>query len=60
MEDERNEPCELPPLRLADVPTCALVDELKGREGVSFAILPPDCTAKLRVEGPAVVLDIID
>lgn len=51
---------ELPPLRLSDVPTCALVDELKEREGVSVAVLPPNCTAKLEVEGPATVLDVFD
>lgn len=45
---------------LSELPTCALVDELKEREGVSVAVLPPNCTAKLEVEGPATVLDVFD
>lgn len=46
--------------RLSDVPTYALVDELKEREGVRVAILPPFSTAELKVEGPATVLDVFD
>lgn len=42
------------------IETCDLVAELRKREGVEESILSPTAEATIKVEGPAVVLVIID
>ena len=37
-----------------------LVEELRGRTGVEVTTLAPSATATIRVEGPAIVLSVID
>lgn len=43
-----------------DVPTCALVEELQRREGVTARAAGPSETYDVSGEGPAVVLVISD
>lgn len=45
---------------LADIPTCALVEELRRREGVESVVLSPYAEAMVPAEGPAVVLIVTD
>ncbi|MCI9258597.1 MAG: BC1881 family protein [Acutalibacter sp.] len=45
---------------LEKIPTCALVSELKTREGVELTIAEPYQDVHITVNGPAVVLTIID
>lgn len=42
------------------VPTCELVEELKHREGVEVHIAGPCAKLILNVDGPAVVMSVID
>ena len=50
--------CEL--CELKDIATKDLVDELKKREGVETAIAEPYQDVTVSVNGPAVVLVVID
>lgn len=46
---------------LKDIPTCDLVKELEQREGVLNTIMVPnEAKIKMTVEGPSVVLVVID
>ena len=45
---------------LANIPTCALVEELKRRDGVESVTLSPYAEATVPAEGPAVVLIVTD
>lgn len=45
---------------LHNVPTCELVDELKRREGVKTTIAEPYQDISVQVNGPAIVLVVID
>lgn len=45
---------------LDKIPTCALVAELKTREGVEITIAEPYQDVYITVNGPAVVLTVID
>ena len=47
-------------MELKDIPTCELVEELMKREGVNTIILDPYQTKKIKVEGPMIVLKVID
>ena len=47
-------------MELKDVKTCELVEELKKREGVEVKIAEPHKDMAVSVNGPAVVLVIID
>lgn len=49
-----------PEAKLDGVPTCELVAELKKREGVDCRVLAPYEVKNFGVEGPAVVLVVID
>lgn len=46
--------------RLDDVPTKRLVEELSKREGVEQVIAEPYKDAQVRVNGPAIILTVID
>lgn len=46
--------------RMADISTRELVDVLTEREGVETTIAEPHKTAVTEIEGPAIVLTIID
>lgn len=45
---------------LETVSTCELVNELKNREGVEIAIAEPYQDINIKVNGPAIVLTVID
>ena len=45
---------------LSKVNTCDLVKELKSREGVSTITAEPYQEKKISIEGPAVILVVID
>lgn len=45
---------------LSCYPTCALVRELQTREGVETTIAEPYQDAEVKVNGPAIVLVVID
>lgn len=45
---------------LSSIPTCALVEELKTREGVDTNIAEPYQNLDVSVNGPAIVLVIVD
>ena len=47
-------------MELKDIETCELVEELKKREGVEVKIAEPHKDMVVSVNGPAVVLVIID
>lgn len=47
-------------MNLNDVDTCYLVEELKNREGVSKIIVNPYEDKNIKVNGPAIVLVVID
>ena len=47
-------------MELKDIQTCDLVEELKKREGVEVKIAEPHKDMSVSVNGPAVVLIIID
>lgn len=46
--------------RLRKVSTCALVDELQKREGVGTVMIGPYIEHTAHVEGPAILLTVID
>nr|DAY01774.1 MAG TPA: hypothetical protein [Caudoviricetes sp.] len=46
--------------KLEDFKTCELVAELKTREGVDCAMVEPYQQETLDVEGPAIILTVID
>ena len=43
-----------------DVPTCALVEELRRREGVQAYSAGPDGFLEVKQPGPAIMLVVID
>ena len=45
---------------LAQIRTCELVEELRGREGVDVAVIDPHSNIAITVGGPAVVLGVTD
>ncbi len=47
-------------MELKDVKTCELVEELKKREGVSYYWAEPYEDKNIKVNGPALVLVVID
>lgn len=47
-------------MELKDVKTCELVEELKKREGVEVKIAEPHKDMLVSVNGPAVVLIVVD
>lgn len=47
-------------MELKDVKTCELVEELKKREGVGVKIAEPHKDMSVSVNGPAVVLVVVD
>ena len=51
---------ELEKNSLQKVHTCDLVAELRRREGVEAQIAEPYCELVLHINGPAIVLTVID
>ncbi len=47
-------------MEITEVPTVALVDELKRREGVETHIADPYADLEVKVNGPATVLVVTD
>lgn len=47
-------------MSLSNVPTCDLVKELQTREGVETTIAEPYQDVEVKVNGPAIVLTVID
>jgi len=47
-------------MELKDINTCELVEELKKREGVEVKIAEPHKDMSVSVNGPAVVLIVVD
>lgn len=47
-------------MELKNVLTCELVKELQKREGVEFIILEPYKKETIEIEGPMVLLKVID
>lgn len=47
-------------MEIKDVKTCELVEELKKREGVEVKIAEPHKDMSVSVNGPAVVLIVVD
>jgi hypothetical protein len=47
-------------MNLKDIPTCQLVAELATREGVSTTTAEPYQDVQVSVNGPAIILTIID
>lgn len=47
-------------VNLKDIPTCVLVAELETREGVETNKIGPTASIKIKADGPAVVLLVID
>ncbi|EFU78108.1 hypothetical protein HMPREF9970_1008 [Lachnoanaerobaculum saburreum F0468] len=47
-------------MELKDINTCELVEELKKREGVEVKIAEPHKDMSVSVNGPAVVLVVVD
>lgn len=45
---------------LSFAPTCALVEELRKREGVETTIAEPYEDVRIHVNGPAIVLKVTD
>lgn len=45
---------------LQQVKTCDLVAELQRREGIEVQIAEPYCELALHINGPAIVLTVID
>lgn len=62
MNDNRKpgEPLEPERWALKNVPTAQLVAELSNREGVEATITEPYQDAEVKVNGPAIVLVVID
>ena len=55
-----SEPSEAERWALKNVPTAQLVAELSNREGVEATIAEPYQDAEVKVNGPAIVLVVID
>lgn len=47
-------------MNLKEIPTCELVAELETREGVETNQIGPSASITLKVDGPVVVLSVID
>jgi hypothetical protein len=47
-------------MKLEEVKTCELVEELKRREGVMAVTVEPHADSIVKVNGPAIVLVVID
>lgn len=47
-------------MELKDIKTCELIEELKKREGVEVKIAEPHKDMSVSVNGPAVVLIVVD
>lgn len=47
-------------MELKDIPTCKLIEELEKREGVEHIIVAPYEIKKIEVEGPVVMLKVVD
>ncbi len=47
-------------MEITEVPTVALVDELKRREGVETHIADPYADLEIKVNGPATLLVVTD
>ena len=47
-------------MELKDIPTCKLIEELKKREGVEHIIESPYEYKKIEVEGPVIMLKVVD
>ena len=62
MNDNKNRstPVEEERWELKNVPTAQLVAELSNREGVEATIAEPYQDAEVKVNGPAIVLVVID
>lgn len=45
---------------IKEIPTCKLVEELKSREGVDTKIAEPYEDVTITVNGPAILLTVID
>lgn len=45
---------------MSQIYTCDIVKELEKREGVDYVIVDPYEVKKIEVEGPAIVLIVID
>lgn len=58
MEQSKEAKCY--PNELSNFKTCELVEELKNREGVETHIAEPYANVKVEVDGPAIVLVVID
>ena len=57
---KRSTPVEEERWALEEVPTAQLVAELSNREGVEATIAEPYQDAEVKVNGPAIVLVVID
>ena len=60
LDGAKNETTKENDKELEDVETCDLVEELKGRTGVSYREVPPYARGYEGVIGPVIVLEIID
>lgn len=47
-------------MNLQKIPTCKLVEELKTREGVCAQTINPHEDQQIQINGPAIVLIVID
>ncbi|MBQ8824205.1 MAG: BC1881 family protein [Ruminococcus sp.] len=47
-------------MKIEEIPTCQLVEELKKREGVETIIVEPDEGVIVCESGPAIILKVID
>lgn len=47
-------------MRLVDIPTKELVEELQKREGVAATVIDPSASTEIKADGPAIVLTVID
>lgn len=47
-------------IRLSNISTCELVKELRNREGVVTRIVEPYADMQVSINGPAIVLVVID
>lgn len=47
-------------MELHELSTKDLVEELRNRKGVKSTIVEPYVTHKIQIEGPAIVMEIID
>lgn len=47
-------------MEIKDFKTCELVEELKKREGVETIVINPYEKEKIEIEGPMILLKIVD